>query len=457
MKKAAILVSLLLVSIFAFANGTVSGNDSTTTATTTQTTQSSSESVYQTYWYEGKQYTYVNYQDLIEQIKTDIEPELTAQITNELTSMLNEAFYEEIYTQVEADFSEMLNSEEIELYLGTFQNQLYDVIEIGEESVLGIINYKDDDTLSIGSGVVYKYDETNGLYYLITNYHVIEDAVRLEVRFQDETVAEATIIGYDTEVDIAILSFNASQAPNIVVSILADSDALSVSDFVLAIGNPIGFNFYNSVTLGIIAGLEREVDTNGYVKYIHHDAAINGGNSGGPIYNLDGEVIGINVSKFANDEVEGMGFAIPINIVKDIIARIEADDFEYHTIMPRFGEANTYLYFNEESIEDGEVFMDTLTLDDGTRYNIDIKIPIGISAGFIIRDIPTQSTFDGVLAPGDLIYRIDNLLVTDEDSFFDYIYETYESGDTANIYYYEFDPTGNEYFTEAHMVTITFK
>jgi serine protease Do len=117
---------------------------------------------------------------------------------------------------------------------------------------------------------------------------------------------------------------------DLTVASFGDSDAIEKGTVVLAAGNPSGYNFFGSVTMGIISGKNRYFDTNNdgvrdmFVSYLQHDAAINSGNSGGPLYNIHGTVIGINVSKFVGSEIEGMGFAIPIETVTAILDDLEA-------------------------------------------------------------------------------------------------------------------------------------
>ncbi|MBI9010277.1 MAG: serine protease [Tenericutes bacterium] len=447
MKKALIFVGIILtVGIFAFIYQ-VQGV--TSEPVTTETTLTSG-----TITFQENMYYYTDYQDLINQIYEDIYDDVYAQIQAEVINELTEAFYEEIYESVEAQLVDLLSAEELELYIDDFQQQLYAVIELAENSVFGITNYSANDEIAIGSGVVYRYDSSQDLYYMITNHHVIEDGLTYEIQFADETTVEATVIGFDTEVDIAIVTFSGAGLDFIEVSPLGDSDSNEVSEFLIAVGNPIGYNFYNSATLGIISGVEREVDTNNYIEYIQHDAAINGGNSGGPVYNLEGEVIGINVSKFANVEVEGMGFAIPINMVKRIIERIEAGTLTVNTIMPRIGCS---YYAVDERIEEGEVFLDRLTVNGSDKLNLTIPLPEGITDGIIINEISTLGTLDGILKSGDLIIEINGYMIEGEKGFQDYLYENFEAGDHITIYYYEFDQANYDYSETISQVSVKLK
>lgn len=173
--------------------------------------------------------------------------------------------------------------------------------------------------------------------YIITNAHVIYDnesqynmglAKKVQVvlngdYYDGETQLEATIVGYDTAEDIAVLKVNTDQT--LTVAEFGDSDDLRVGELVVAIGNPLGFDLFGSVTTGIVSALNREVTVNdSTMRLIQHDASINSGNSGGPLINSYGQVIGINSSKmsssyYSGSTVEGLSFAIPMSHAKDVI------------------------------------------------------------------------------------------------------------------------------------------
>ncbi|MGN0613818.1 MAG: S1C family serine protease [Porcipelethomonas sp.] len=164
--------------------------------------------------------------------------------------------------------------------------------------------------------------------YIITNAHVIYDeengygkAQSVSVLMSDKTEYDASIIGYDTDTDIAVLKIDAS---GLTAAEFGDSDDLQVGELVLAIGNPLGFELFGSVTSGIVSALNREISINEkQMSLIQTDAAINSGNSGGPLINSYGQVIGINSAKmtstYSSASVEGLGFAIPITQAKTII------------------------------------------------------------------------------------------------------------------------------------------
>lgn len=177
------------------------------------------------------------------------------------------------------------------------------------------------ETTSCGSGVIICTDDSN--LYMVTNYHVVEGATTLSVTFVDDQTYEAELCGYDESMDIALLkvstdTLSADTISQISVITIGDSDELVVGEQVVAIGNALGYG--QSVTTGIVSALDRAISTDaGASTYIQTDAAINPGNSGGALLNMDGELIGINTAKLSSTEVEGMGYAIPISQVMDLI------------------------------------------------------------------------------------------------------------------------------------------
>ena len=173
-----------------------------------------------------------------------------------------------------------------------------------------------------GSGVVYSSDG-----YIITNYHVIKEAIsnksgsKIEV-FLDSSDAEAhtaTVVGYNISSDLAVIKINVSGLTAVEI---ANSSELKVGQYVITVGNPGGLEFMDSVTYGVISGIDRLVSADSGVKLIQTDAAINPGNSGGALVNTKGQLVGINSAKRVSEQFEGMGFAIPSNTVVEICKKI---------------------------------------------------------------------------------------------------------------------------------------
>ncbi|MGG7206257.1 S1C family serine protease [Clostridium perfringens] len=171
-------------------------------------------------------------------------------------------------------------------------------------------NVKEQEGL--GSGFIINEDG-----YVVTNYHVINGAQEVKVIFSDGKEVNAKVVNYDAERDIAVIKITDDvKMPGIAQ--LGDSSTVKAGEEVIAIGNPLGKEFSSTVTKGIVSSPNRKMKTeNGNVlDYIQTDAAINPGNSGGPLINSNGEVIGINTAKKVGEDIEGIGFAIPINEVK---------------------------------------------------------------------------------------------------------------------------------------------
>jgi S1-C subfamily serine protease len=194
------------------------------------------------------------------------------------------------------------------------------VVQVTSTSVVsGSPFFGPQSATSLGSGFVVDKDG-----YIVTNYHVIEDASDVEVNFSSDDRVPAKIVGSDPSTDLAVLKIDA-QASALTPLPLGNSDAVHVGDAVVAIGNPFGLE--RSVTAGIVSALQRDITApNGYTidKVIQTDAPINRGNSGGPLLNARGEVIGVNsqIESETGGNV-GIGFAVPVNTVKEVVSQIK--------------------------------------------------------------------------------------------------------------------------------------
>ncbi len=191
-----------------------------------------------------------------------------------------------------------------EIGLSTGISNVYD-------SVVVVQNYKKNKIDSIGSGFVYDEDG-----YIMTNSHVIEGATSVKVILMNGDIVDASIIGDDEYADIAVIKIDKKYVSK--VATLGSSDTINVGDTVFTIGSPISSEYYGTVTRGILSGKNRLVNvsvnsSNDWIMNVMQtDAAINPGNSGGPLCNANGDVVGINSMKLVQSQVEGMGFAIPI-------------------------------------------------------------------------------------------------------------------------------------------------
>lgn len=193
----------------------------------------------------------------------------------------------------------------------------YDMVS---DSVVGVVCYKNEITTvekcsSQGSGIVITSDG-----YVVTNSHVIgnsKTAYLIQVITADGKTYNAGVVGFDSRTDIAVLKMD--DAKNLKAAAFGNSDDIELGEDIIAVGNPGGLDYQNSITKGIVSAVNRRLSSSSLIKYIQTDAAINPGNSGGPIVNLYGQVIGIATSKIVSEKYEGMGFAIPSATAKDII------------------------------------------------------------------------------------------------------------------------------------------
>lgn len=258
------------------------------------------------------------------------------------------------------------------------------------------------DELSVyseGSGVIYKIDGDSA--YLVTNTHVIEGAKQIEIMLSDGTKVVGELVGEDTYSDIAVVKISSKNIST--VAEFADSDKLTVGETAIAIGSPLGTEYANSVTQGIVSSLSRTVtltNSNGETistNAIQTDAAINPGNSGGALINVEGQVIGINSSKISStssqsgESVEGMGFAIPANDVVKIINQLEQNG---EVVRPALGIRMAAL--------------SELSTNAISQLNIPSSITNGVVVAKVIDSMPAQ----GKLEKYDVITEIDGKEVT---------------------------------------------
>ena len=185
-----------------------------------------------------------------------------------------------------------------------------DAVEKVYDSVVTVKNYARNQLYSTGSGFVFKTDDKYG--YILTNYHVINGGSEVSVIFTNNKEEKVTVVGYDEYSDIAVLAVDKSLV--LATAQIGSSNDMRVGDTTFAVGTPVDSSVYSwSVTRGILSGKDRLVQSDDYVmSVLQTDTAINSGNSGGPLCNSNGEVIGITNMKLASSQIEGMGFAIPI-------------------------------------------------------------------------------------------------------------------------------------------------
>lgn len=295
------------------------------------------------------------------------------------------------------------------------------------DAVVGVINkqqasaWEPSKDAGSGSGIIYKKED--GKAYVVTNNHVVNGAKEVDVALDDENKKKAKVLGTDELTDLAVLQIDGKDINT--VAKLGKSGDLDVGETVIAIGNPLGMEFSGSVTKGIISGLERniDIDTNGdkqpdwSTEVIQTDAAINPGNSGGALVNEDGEVIGINSMKVAQQAVEGIGFAIPIDSAKPIMEQLEKDG----------------------KIERPFIGVSTAALDEvPPQYQQNVKLPEDVKNGMVVANVDSGSPADDAgLQQFDVITKIDGNKI---DSILDlrkYMYNETKVGDTIKLEVYQ--------------------
>lgn len=271
-----------------------------------------------------------------------------------------------------------------------------------------------------GSGVIYKVE--GDLAYVVTNNHVIEGNDSLSVTMADGTEVEAEVIGADALSDLAVLQISSESVTDVIE--FADSDATQVGSLAIAIGSPLGSEFATSVTQGIVSGLNRTipVDTDGdgtsdwEMTLMQTDAAINPGNSGGALVNSKGQLIGINSSKLASSQIEGMGFAIPSNDVQQIVAQLEAYG---EVVRPVLGTTT--------------VNLNQLPID--VRVN-ELGLPEEQTDGAIIIEVQNgSSAFNAGLEELDVIVAVNDEAIRSGQELRQNLYK-YQVGETISITIY---------------------
>ncbi len=280
------------------------------------------------------------------------------------------------------------------------------VVGISKIKNTGSSIFLDNSTeeLGLGTGMIVS---SNG--YILTNWHIAGDKYSsCYVTLENGNVYSGTVEWADEELDLAIVKISAT---NLDIITLGDSDDIKLGDQTYAIGNPIGVEFQRTVTSGIISGIDRTIkieDENGtsYIEdLIQTDATINSGNSGGPLINSNGEVIGINSVKIEDEE--GIGFAIPINIVKPIIESFNNNgSFEEAYIGIFAYDKNVIPYLDSELEFDSGIYVAQI-YEDGPSYNSGLK-------------------------EGDIITKIDEITINKMSEFRSYIY-TKAVGDEVNL------------------------
>ncbi|ANE48771.1 hypothetical protein SY83_06890 [Paenibacillus swuensis] len=277
---------------------------------------------------------------------------------------------------------------------------------------------------ALGSGVIF-YKEGK-IARIITNSHVVENSAELEVILSDGKQKKAKLIGQDPITDLAVLEVDSEGIKS--VAELGNSEQLQIGEWVIAIGNPLGLGYSQSITFGIVSSTHRvlpiSLGNDGSYDWeqevIQTDAAINQGNSGGALVNLEGKIVGINSMKVSDMGVEGLGFAIPINdampIVNELIEKGKID-------RPYLGVSSIDLanYLGEDG--------------SGESPEEVLKLPEEVQNGIIVLEAQGPALKAG-LQFNDVIVKLDELEITSELDLRKYLYTEKSIGDTVKLSYY---------------------
>ena len=302
------------------------------------------------------------------------------------------------------------------------KNAVVSVITYSDSSNQGLFEKEDNSDSQIsseGSGVIYKKE---GKYaYLVTNTHVINGAKNVDILLADGNKVPGEVVGSDVYSDIAVVRISADKAK--AVAEFGDSDKLTVGETAIAIGSPLGTDYANSVTQGIISSQGRNVKLkadNGQnisTRALQTDAAINPGNSGGPLINIQGQVIGITSSKISNNgqtSVEGMGFAIPANDVVNIIKQLEEKG---KVVRPALG-------------------IQMLDLSNLSTSDLSqLKLPEKISGGVLVRSTLENMPASDKLQRYDVITKIDDTTIESTADLQSALY-SHQINDTIKVTFY---------------------
>lgn len=257
-----------------------------------------------------------------------------------------------------------------------------------------------------GTGVVLSADG-----YIVTNCHVVENAEAIDVIIHDQTTLSASLIGMDAVSDLAVLYVRAT---DLVPAEFGDSSHLQVGDLAIAIGDPLGIELRGTMTDGIVSAINRDITTGGRtMTLIQTNAALNSGNSGGPLLNCFGQVVGINTMKIGDymnsAGVEGLGFAIPSTTVKEIVDQLIAQGFVS-------GRPTLSMTFEEIS----------------SFYQLYYQIPAGL---YITQVTDGSDAAEKGIVAGDILLQVDNTRITSADTLETLLY-SHNAGDTVTAYLY---------------------
>lgn len=297
----------------------------------------------------------------------------------------------------------------------TENNTIKSAVDKIYDAVVYIESYSNNKAISSGTGFVYKKQDKLG--YIITNNHVIEGADKVQITSTSGQVVEAKVLGSDTYADLAVLSISSEAV--LAVAEIGESTKMELGDTLFTVGSPLGKDYMGTVTKGILSGKDRTVEvslSNGefMMEVIQTDAAINPGNSGGPLCNINGEVIGVNSLKLVKDEIEGMGFAIPIEMVMATVDQLEA------------GKEVQRPYLGIQMLDASNTF---------ALYRNGIILPDDVNSGIVLVTVEGNTPANEAgLKKGDVLLEVDGTKIFSVAHFRFMLYK-HSIGDTIKLKY----------------------
>lgn len=299
----------------------------------------------------------------------------------------------------------------------TEENSIKESINKIYDAVILVETYdKNDKQIGSGTGFIYKKDKKNA--YILTNHHVVNKSDSIQITTTNADTVEAKFLGSDEYTDLAVLSIDAKYAKQI--ASIGNSSNMELGDTVFTVGSPLGQKYMGTVTKGILSGKDRQITVslsngNYIMDVLQTDAAINPGNSGGPLVNINGEVIAITSMKLVEDEIEGMGFGLPIEVAMSYVDRLEkGETIERPLLGVQIADIENLNYLSRQ---------------------FDLKIDNKIEKGVIVLKVEEDSIASKAgLEKGDIITKINDNDI-DDTAHFRYNLYKYSIGDEIKVTY----------------------
>ncbi len=295
----------------------------------------------------------------------------------------------------------------------TETNTITDAVDKIYDAVIYVESSRRGRAVSSGSGFIYKKDDKYG--YALTNYHVVEGADAIKIATMSGEKIDAEVLGGDSYADLAVIRIDADKVST--VASIGDSTKLKIGDTVFTVGTPIDSQYMGTVTKGILSNEAKTItvstESGAYMmEVLQTDASINPGNSGGPLVNINGEVIGITSMKLVTSEIEGMGFAIPIEVAMSATDKLEQ------------GKEIERPYIGISMYDVNNVAM---------LYRNNLKLDDSIDEGVVVSEVEEDSpASEAGLKEGDVILKVDDEKVS-TSAHFKYVLYKHNIGDTVKL------------------------